>query len=82
MLAAEPALFYLHLGLYAYRRDFLLQMVSLPQSPLELTESLEQLRVLAHGYPILCGTTEHCSVGIDTPDDYAAFVGREKYRTT
>ena len=82
MLAAEPALFYLHLGLYAYRRDFLLQMVSLPQSPLELTESLEQLRVLAHGYPILCGTTKHCSVGIDTPEDYAAFVGREKYRTT
>ncbi|MCL2624587.1 MAG: 3-deoxy-manno-octulosonate cytidylyltransferase, partial [Planctomycetaceae bacterium] len=81
MLAAEPALFYLHLGLYAYRRDFLLKMESLPQSPLETTESLEQLRVIANGFPILCGTTEHSSVGIDTPADYAAFVEREKNRT-
>jgi 3-deoxy-manno-octulosonate cytidylyltransferase (CMP-KDO synthetase) len=78
MLTAEPALFYLHLGLYAYRRDFLLQMGSLPQSPLETTESLEQLRVIAHGYPILCGTTEHSSTGIDTHADYTAFVEREK----
>ena len=76
MLTAEPALFYLHLGLYAYRRDFLLKMGTLPQSPLETTESLEQLRVIAHGYPILCGTTEHSSTGIDTPEDYAAFVRR------
>jgi len=81
MLTAEPALFYLHLGLYAYRRDFLLQMGSLPQSPLETTESLEQLRVIAHGYPILCGTTEHSSSGIDTPEDYAAFVERERNRS-
>ena len=78
MLTAEPPLFYLHLGLYAYRRDFLLQMGALPQSSLETTESLEQLRVIAHGYPILCGTTEHNSTGIDTPADYAAFVTREK----
>jgi len=80
MLTAEPPLFYLHLGLYAYRRDFLLQMGSLPQSSLETTESLEQLRVIAHGYPILCGTTAHSSSGIDTPADYAAFVQREKNR--
>ena len=76
MLTCEPSLFYLHLGLYAYRRDFLLKMGSLPQSPLETTESLEQLRVLANGFPILCGTVDHCSVGIDTPEDYAAFVAR------
>ena len=78
MLKSEPALFYLHLGLYAYRRNFLLKMGALPQSPLETTESLEQLRVIAHGYPIICGTTEHCSTGIDTPADYAAFVERVK----
>ena len=76
MLTCEPALFYLHLGLYAYRRDFLLKMGTLPQSPLETTESLEQLRVLANGYPILCGTVAHSSVGIDTPNDYAEFVKR------
>lgn len=78
MLTCEPALFYLHLGLYAYRRDFLLQMGTLPQSPLETAESLEQLRVLANGYTILCGTVEHSSVGIDTPEDYAEFVKRAK----
>ncbi|MDR1492403.1 MAG: 3-deoxy-manno-octulosonate cytidylyltransferase [Planctomycetaceae bacterium] len=76
----EPPLFYLHLGLYAYRREFLFAIEKLPQSPLETTESLEQLRVLAHGYSILCGTVEHLSVGIDTPEDYAAFVCREKKR--
>lgn len=76
MLTCEPALFYLHLGLYAYRREFLLKMSSLPQSPLETTESLEQLRVLSHGYPILCGVIDHPAVGIDTPEDYAAFVNR------
>ena len=80
MLRREPSLFYLHLGLYAYRRDFLLTMGSLPQSPLETTESLEQLRVLANGFPILCGTVEHRAVGIDTPEDYAAFVQRTKNR--
>jgi 3-deoxy-manno-octulosonate cytidylyltransferase (CMP-KDO synthetase) len=80
LLMREPSLFYLHLGLYAYRREFLLTMGKLSQSPLETTESLEQLRVLAHGYPILCGTVEHSSVGIDTPEDYAAFVRREKKR--
>jgi len=78
VLTRKPSLFYLHLGLYAYRRDFLLQMSSLPQSPLETTESLEQLRVLHHGYPILCGVIEHSAVGIDTPEDYEEFVKRMK----
>ncbi|MDR1960236.1 MAG: 3-deoxy-manno-octulosonate cytidylyltransferase [Planctomycetaceae bacterium] len=76
MLNCEPPLFYLHLGLYAYRRDFLLQMPHLPQCPLETAESLEQLRVLYNGDPILCGVTPHSSVGIDTREDYDAFVSR------
>jgi len=80
LLTCDPPLFYLHLGLYAYRREFLLTMGNLPQSPLETTESLEQLRVLSHGYPILCGTIPHAAIGIDTPEDYAAFVQREKTR--
>lgn len=66
----------LHLGLYAYRRDFLLQLSSLPQSPLESSEKLEQLRVLEAGYEILIDVVEERSVGIDTPEDYRRFVER------
>ncbi|MFO0910573.1 MAG: 3-deoxy-manno-octulosonate cytidylyltransferase [Isosphaeraceae bacterium] len=75
---SSPAtsLAYLHLGLYAYRRDFLLQLGSMPQTPLERAEKLEQLRVLESGYPIAVGIVEEPSVGIDTPDDYARFVER------
>jgi len=78
MLIADPPLFYLHLGVYAYRREFLLKMGGLPQSPLETTESLEQLRVLANGYPILCSVVEHSARGIDTREDYDQFVKRCK----
>jgi 3-deoxy-manno-octulosonate cytidylyltransferase (CMP-KDO synthetase) len=67
---------YLHLGLYAYRRDFLLSIAALPPSPLEAAEKLEQLRVLDAGYPIAVGFVEEPSVGIDTPDDYRRFVER------
>lgn len=67
---------YLHLGLYAYRRDFLLQLATLPPSPLELTEKLEQLRVLEAGHRIAVGIVDEPSVGIDTPDDYRRFVDR------
>lgn len=67
---------YLHLGLYAYRRDFLLQLSRLPQSPLESSEKLEQLRVLEAGFDILVGQVEERSVGIDTPEDYRRFVER------
>ncbi len=67
---------YLHLGLYAYRRDFLLQIGSLPSSSLEAAEKLEQLRVLEAGYPIAIGVVDEPSVGIDTPDDYRRFVER------
>lgn len=71
---------YLHLGIYAYRRDFLLKLATLAPTPLEETEGLEQLRVLEHGYPIAVGLVDRASVGIDTPDDYAAFVKRWRER--
>jgi 3-deoxy-manno-octulosonate cytidylyltransferase (CMP-KDO synthetase) len=74
-IAAHP-LGYLHLGLYAYRRDFLLQIGSLPPSSLEVAEKLEQLRVLEAGYPIAIGIVDEPSVGIDTPGDYRRFVER------
>jgi 3-deoxy-manno-octulosonate cytidylyltransferase (CMP-KDO synthetase) len=76
LLQAEPPHFYLHLGLYAYRRNFLMNFARLPRSPLEKLESLEQLRVLAAGIPILVGVVSESSSGIDTPADYAAFVKR------
>ena len=58
-----------HLGLYAYRRDVLRQITQLPQSPLEMAESLEQLRWLENGYRIRVGLTDVETVGIDTPED-------------
>lgn len=58
-----------HLGLYAYRREVLREVTQLPQSPLELAESLEQLRWLANGYRIRVGLTDVETVGIDTPAD-------------
>lgn len=58
-----------HLGLYAYRHDVLRQITQLPQSPLEMAESLEQLRWLENGYRIRVGLTDVETVGIDTPDD-------------
>ena len=67
---------HLHLGLYAYRRDFLLSIAALPPSPLEGAEKLEQLRVLDAGYPIAVGIVEEASVGVDTPEDYRRFVQR------
>jgi 3-deoxy-manno-octulosonate cytidylyltransferase (CMP-KDO synthetase) len=76
LLAAEPPLFYQHIGLYAYRRDFLLQLASLPRPSIERLESLEQLRVLHAGYSILVGTIREPTIGIDTPEDYWEFVTR------
>lgn len=66
----------LHLGIYAYRRDFLLSYAQLPPSPLEQAEKLEQLRVLEAGLPIALGVVLDRSVGIDTPEDYRRFVDR------
>ena len=72
--AARPPRFLQHLGLYAYRKDFLLKLAALPPEPLEHLEKLEQLRVLAHGHPIAVGVVEHAGVGVDTREDYERFV--------
>ena len=61
--------FYKHIGMYAYRTDILHAITRLPQSSLELAESLEQLRWLQHGYTIKVGITRQETIGIDTPDD-------------
>lgn len=58
-----------HVGMYAYRSDILEAITSLPPSPLELAESLEQLRWLEHGYTIRLAVTDHDSHCIDTPED-------------
>ncbi len=63
------AVYWKHIGLYAYRKEFLLKYVDLPQSQLELAESLEQLRVLSNGYRIRVAEVERDSVGVDTPAD-------------
>lgn len=69
-----------HLGIYAYRKEFLFKFTSLPQTTFEKTEKLEQLRALENGFNIMVGTVERACDGIDTPDQYAAFVSR--YRAT
>ena len=61
--------FYKHIGLYAYRRDFLLKVAALPPTPLEASESLEQLRVLEHGFRIRAVESQYDSIGVDTPED-------------
>jgi 3-deoxy-manno-octulosonate cytidylyltransferase (CMP-KDO synthetase) len=71
-------LFYQHLGIYAYRRDVLLDVAALPPSSLEQAEKLEQLRMLQHSGTILVDVVAHASSGIDTPADYAAFVARHR----
>jgi 3-deoxy-manno-octulosonate cytidylyltransferase (CMP-KDO synthetase) len=58
-----------HLGLYGYRREFLLKVASLPPTPLERAEGLEQLRVLEHGYRIRTAETTTDTIGVDTPED-------------
>jgi 3-deoxy-manno-octulosonate cytidylyltransferase (CMP-KDO synthetase) len=76
--SAEPPCFMQHLGIYAYRRDFLLQLATLAPHPLEQLEKLEQLRVLALGHVISVGVVRHAAVGVDTYEDYQRFV--ENYR--
>ena len=63
--------YYKHIGLYAYRAAVLKEITSLPQSSLELAESLEQLRWLENGYTIKVGISEVETIGIDTPQDLA-----------
>ena len=78
LLQTEPPVFYQHIGLYAYRRDFLTQYSGLKRSPLEEIESLEQLRILQAGETISVGLVRHPVVGIDTAKDYDLFVSRQK----
>lgn len=67
-----------HIGIYAYRRDFLLRLAQLPPTKLERRERLEQLRVLEHGYTLQVGLTENRHLGVDTEEEYRQFV--EEYR--
>lgn len=67
--AGAAATHYKHLGIYAYRREFLLQFVTMSPSSLEKTEKLEQLRALENGCAIKVLVTLHDSVGVDTPED-------------
>lgn len=67
--AAGSAVYYKHIGLYVYRRDFLLGYSDLPIGPLERAERLEQLRALENGHTIRVVETEYESLGVDTPAD-------------
>jgi len=68
-LRNTPAPTFRHIGIYGYRKDFLLKFVFLPQTPLERAESLEQLRALEHGYKIRIVIVDYSPVGVDTPED-------------
>lgn len=61
-----------HIGLYVFRRDFLIAFANLPQTPLEKLERLEQLRALEHGYRIAVVETNYSCIGVDTPEDLEA----------
>jgi len=61
--------YYKHLGLYSYTKDFLFEFANLPKSHLEMTEGLEQLRALENGYRIKVIETKYDTIGIDTPED-------------
>jgi 3-deoxy-manno-octulosonate cytidylyltransferase (CMP-KDO synthetase) len=70
-----------HLGIYAYRKDFLLKITKLLQTPLEKIEKLEQLRAIENGFNILVAKVNHTCDGIDTTEQYADFVKRHKKAT-
>ncbi len=72
----KPGVYRKHLGLYAYRRDAILTLAKTPPCRLEQIEKLEQLRALYLGMKIHVTTTTHAAHGIDTPEDYAAFLRR------
>jgi 3-deoxy-manno-octulosonate cytidylyltransferase (CMP-KDO synthetase) len=64
-----PPTFWRHIGLYVYRRDFLLKLASMPPTALERAEGLEQLRVLENGFRIPTAETDADAIGVDTPED-------------
>src|SRR5262249_3132325 len=74
----DPAGYLLHLGIYAFRRETLLGLATLKPTVIEQTERLEQLRWLYHGHRIAVAIGSRPSTGIDTPEDYAAFVARAR----
>ncbi|MFZ4576490.1 MAG: cytidylyltransferase domain-containing protein, partial [Phycisphaerales bacterium] len=76
--AAAPPL--KHVGLYVYRVGFLKKYAALPSTPLERTEMLEQLRAIENGYRIAAAVCEVHTTGIDTAEQYAAFVARNGER--
>jgi 3-deoxy-manno-octulosonate cytidylyltransferase (CMP-KDO synthetase) len=67
---AEQPVYFKHIGLYVYRRDFLLSYPDLPVGPMERAERLEQLRALENGFKIRVVETEYESLGVDTPEDW------------
>lgn len=70
----------LHIGVYGFSNDSLQRFARLPKGALSRTESLEQLRILEAGEQIAVETVSHAAPGIDTPEDYAAFVARQHRR--
>ncbi len=73
-LEIQTGVLYKHLGIYSYRREFLLRYSHLPRSPLEEAERLEQLRALSNGYKIRVVVTPHKCIGVDTPEDFRRFL--------
>jgi 3-deoxy-manno-octulosonate cytidylyltransferase (CMP-KDO synthetase) len=76
--ASGKLLCFKHVGLYVYRRDFLLEFAAMPPTFLEISEKLEQLRAIENGVPIRVVETEFTSIGVDTPDDLVK--AQERYR--
>ena len=74
--------FLVHVGLYGFRREFLLRFAGLPKSPLEELENLEQLRALENGCRIKVGIADREPIGIDTPEDYETFVEKHRRQMT
>lgn len=62
-------IYYKHVGVYGYKRDFVIDFAKMPQTPIEKSESLEQLRVLENGYKIKVVETDHKILGVDTVED-------------
>ncbi|MBM4093031.1 MAG: 3-deoxy-manno-octulosonate cytidylyltransferase [Planctomycetes bacterium] len=80
LLTGDPPVYLQHVGLYAYRRSFLLRLAEMPAAPIEKIEKLEQLRVLWSGFAIHVAVVGEAAVGIDTWQDYRAFVSRATAR--
>jgi 3-deoxy-manno-octulosonate cytidylyltransferase (CMP-KDO synthetase) len=72
--AAAARSYLAHVGIYAYRKDFLIALAGMKETPLEAAEKLEQLRILENGRSVRIIETEYCHFGVDTPEDYRRFV--------